>query len=380
MQKKKDQEQDKEKAKQKELRVKSDLYKRPYGLCGQAGISTYGLSPREAWNEWNAYRKNQRAREKKLAKAQKKEIQSKQAAPKLVSALPNMKSQRLPASSSVSLEIPKLSEGKIQQANANSFFNRGKVSEKEYTAYAQEILSWQISDSRKEKLLAELHKRWENLLTEQACHVPWTVSGPAKYNTKRLDRSEKIMSAGKEISDWFRKAESDAKNYREKTSEDWQAAAKREEENFHSFLERGWLNRNGRLDPTAVANNLAGIAQYDPSRYTELYEKYDQELHFKKNTNATKLYESIKAGTYRGKANEEKLHEGENLKAYKGKIGSGEERVFMKFATRPKPQLIYALKSRGWHWNSNENAWSVPVGKYDEQFVRGIEERYAKYL
>lgn len=30
------------------LRIKSDLRKRPYGLCEGAGISTSGLSPREA--------------------------------------------------------------------------------------------------------------------------------------------------------------------------------------------------------------------------------------------------------------------------------------------------------------------------------------------
>ena len=52
----------------------------------------------------------------------------------------------------------------------------------------------------------------------------------------------------------------------------------------------------------------------------------------------------------------------------------------MKFTTRPKQQLVYALKKRGWHWNSNEQAWSVPVSKYDEEFVKGIDERYKKYL
>ena len=52
----------------------------------------------------------------------------------------------------------------------------------------------------------------------------------------------------------------------------------------------------------------------------------------------------------------------------------------MKFTTKPKPQMIYALKKRGWHWNSLEEAWSIPAEKYDADFVKGIEERYKKYL
>ena len=73
------------------------------------------------------------------------------------------------------------------------------------------------------------------------------------------------------------------------------------------------------------------------------------------------------------------MHETENLNAYRKKIDAG-ERVFLKFTTRPKPQLVYALKRRGWHWNAYEKAWSVPAEKYDAAFVAGIDENYEKYL
>lgn len=129
-----------------------------------------------------------------------------------------------------------------------------------------------------------------------------------------------------------------------------------------------------------VARALEGVAVHDAKRYTELYEEYDKKYHFRKNTSAAKIYEEIKAGNFNGgKKTAEKLHETENLNAYRKKIDAG-ERVFMKFTTRPKQQLVYALKKRGWHWNSNEQAWSVPVSKYDEEFVKGIDERYKKYL
>lgn len=65
--------------------------------------------------------------------------------------------------------------------------------------------------------------------------------------------------------------------------------------------------------------------------------------------------------------------------AYRKKIDAG-ERVFLKFTTRPKPQLVYALKRRGWHWNAYEQAWSVPAEKYDAAFVAGIDGNYEKYL
>lgn len=97
---------------------------------------------------------------------------------------------------------------------------------------------------------------------------------------------------------------------------------------------------------TTVATWLTPIAQYDPKRYAELYEKYDKEYHFRKNTNAAKLYDKVKTGEYTGKKPPKKLMESDSYNAYRKTIQSG-ERVFMKFTTKPKPQLIYALKSAG---------------------------------
>ena len=141
----------------------------------------------------------------------------------------------------------------------------------------------------------------------------------------------------------------------------------------------GWYNRNGKPSPTLVAGGLADIAPYDPQRFAELYEKYDKHLHFRKNTNAAKLYEQIKTGKYTGLKGPKKLYESDSYKVYQKNIKAG-ERVFLNFPVQPKPQMIWALKKRGWHWNDLENAWGVPVDKYDEKFVKGIEENYSKYL
>lgn len=84
-------------------------------------------------------------------------------------------------------------------------------------------------------------------------------------------------------------------------------------------------------------------------------------MRFRKNSTAAKLYDGIQNGTYKGIKPPKKLYESDSYNAYRKNIQSG-ERVFLKFTTKPKPQMIYALKKRGWHWNALENAWSVPVG------------------
>lgn len=365
-----------------ELKIRSNKFKRPYGLLAGAGLSGAGLSPREAWETWNEYQKDIRKGDApknvqpSTAKKTVTAISSKSKADKPSLIVPeSMQPAKQIITPTSTIIIPELSASKISLANSNSMYDRGSVSEWDYKTYANKILSMDISDSKKEKLLGELKKRWDRLLDCQAQHVPWTVSGPANYNAKKLDKSSQIYEAGKEITDWFAGVEESVKNSKSQyKDDDRRRKAKREEEWLNRAIESGWYNT-----PTSIANGLAAIAPYDPERFVELYEQYDKKYKFRKNTTAAKLYEQTKAGNYKGEKRPEKLHETENLNTYKKTIQAG-ERVFMKFTTRPKPQLIYALKKRGWHWNSNESAWGIDVKKYDPQFVAGIDENYKKYL
>ncbi|MDE6441901.1 MAG: hypothetical protein K2L12_03995 [Clostridia bacterium] len=350
------------------IKIKSSLNKRPYGLLAGAGINSSGLSPREAWDTWKDYQKTNRS-DKQSEPNRKQVIKPTTIQPaKSLSA----KAPGQPAKSKV--KIPELSADLIYQANSNSQYDRGKASESDYKSYANKILSMDISDSKKEKLLGELKKRWDKLLGYQAAWVPWTVAGPAKYNAKKLDKGNQVMQSRKEIVEWFDGVEKSIKNSKSQYLDDSKAKAKKEEEWFNRAVESGWYNT-----PTSIATGLASIAQYDPERFMQLYEKYDKKYHFRKNTNAAKLYEQTKAGKYKGEKRPQKLHETENLNTYRKNIQAG-ERVFMKFTTRPKPQLIFALKKRGWHWNANEGAWSIDSKKYDSAFVAGIDENYKKYL
>ena len=373
-----------------ELKDPCETYRRPYGLLAKAGISTAGMRPRDAWNAVNELRRAEAAAQRQEKEANKrpklakikparavnkpkaKEPQKVLPAPPQRLALPLPKNKQKAA-------VPELSARDREMANNNSMFNRGDGTVNSYKAYADEINGWDISLKQKEKLIAQLKKKFDERLSVDARYVPWTVSGPAGYNAKKMNGlADRAMRTSAEISDWFDKVRENVKRSNQNT-DDRGAKARQSEEWFNRALQSGWYNRNGKPDPTQVANGLAEIALYNPKRFAVLYEKYDKQLHFRKNTNAAKLYEKVKTGEYTGLKGPKKLYESDSYNVYRKNIKAG-ERVFINFPVPPKPQMIWALKKRGWHWNDMENAWSVPVDKYDEKFVMGIEENYSKYL
>lgn len=90
--------------------------------------------------------------------------------------------------------VRELNRQQIQIANNNSMSGkRGDGSEHDYKVYAQKILDFQISDEKKQKLLDVLYEKWSKLLSYEAQHVSVMVAGPARYNAKRLDKSDQIL-------------------------------------------------------------------------------------------------------------------------------------------------------------------------------------------
>ena len=373
-----------------ELKDPCETYRRPYGLLAKAGISTAGMRPRDAWNAVNELRRAEAAAQWQEKEAKKRPKQAKikparavnkpkaKEPQKVLPAPPQRLAPPLPKNKQKAA-VPELSARDREMANNNSMFNRGDGTVNSYKAYADEINGWDISLKQKEKLIAQLKKKFDERLSVDARYVPWTVSGPAGYNAKKMNGlADRAMRTSAEISDWFDKVRENVKRSNQNT-DDRGAKARQSEEWFNRALQSGWYNRNGKPDPTQVANGLAEIALYNPKRFAVLYEKYDKQLHFRKNTNAAKLYEKVKTGEYTGLKGPKKLYESDSYNVYRKNIKAG-ERVFINFPVPPKPQMIWALKKRGWHWNDMENAWSVPVDKYDEKFVKGIEENYSKYL
>ena len=71
----------------------------------------------------------------------------------------------------------------------------------------------------------------------------------------------------------------------------------------------------------------------------------------------------------------EVFFEDANLTAY-----TEGDRAYIHFTMRPARQLIVALKSRKWWWNSGRGAWSTYLDRLDREWVAGISTQYAKYV
>lgn len=102
------------------------------------------------------------------------------------------------------------------------------------------------------------------------------------------------------------------------------------------------------------------------------YETLNEKCPFKRNTVAYKIYHNLDEIIEKKK---EIICDNADYLAY-----TEGNRAYIKFTIRPKRQLIVALKSRGWWWNSNENAWSTYLNRLDKEWVKNISGQYQKYI
>lgn len=260
------------------------------------------------------------------------------------------------------MEIKPLNPDLIHRANYNSFNgNRGDLSNASYLAYGREILEWPIADSKKEKLLAELHKRYSVILNYEAQHVSVIVAGPAGYNARKLDKGDDVLRSSAEFCTWF-------DGIREQVKNSLPDVMSKVELLVESIERRD-------ADETLVPTNpLMELAFADNALFIQYYEKLRDKYKWRKNTNIHKLYERSLAGEVK-EIKKEVVFEDDNLTAYK----EG-DRYYIKFVLRVKRQLHVALKSRGWWWNSYEQAYSTYLHKFDLEWVQSISERYSAYV
>lgn len=259
--------------------------------------------------------------------------------------------------------VKKLNQQHVQMANSNSFNGtRGTNSEYDYEQRAKEILSWPISDAKKQKLVDKLHEKWSAYLWQEAQHVSVMVAGPAKYNAKKLDHSDQVLRLASEIVEWFN-------GIKEQVEQGTKQAQRDEVQQLVEMIE--YCDERQELDPTG---ELAELATKDNAKFIELFERLLPKYRWRKNSNIYKLYLASKEGKVK-EIREETFFEDENLTAYrKG------DRAYIRFIMRPARQLIVALKSRGWWWNSGASAWSTYLDRVDEEWVRSISTRYEKYV
>ena len=95
---------------------------------------------------------------------------------------------------------------------------------------------------------------------------------------------------------------------------------------------------------------------------------------WRKNSNIYKLYQDSLKGEIK-EIKKEIFFEDENLTAFiEG------DRAYIKFIMKPRRQLIVALKSRKWWWNSCKKAWSTYLYKLDKEWIASISKKYAQYI
>lgn len=259
------------------------------------------------------------------------------------------------------MEIKQLDKQLIDRANSNSFYNRGTNCENDYKGYVNEVLEWEIPESKKQKILDKLHEKYSKILSYEAQHVPVMVAGPANYNAKKLDKSEQIMQASREFSNWFDDLREQIKNSKTDTN---QRDLDNELSSIKFCVERGW-------DPR---DYIVKIAKFNTQKFIELYEKYQPVYKWRKNTNIFKLYVAVLNGEVQ-EIKKEIIFEDENFTAYiEG------NRAYIRFLMKCKQQLIFAMKKRGWWWNTHKGAWSTYLDRVDKEWISNISKQYEQYL
>lgn len=259
------------------------------------------------------------------------------------------------------INIKPLDVSLVHQANMNSQGGRrGEFSVGRYEDYCKKVLGWNISDEKKLKILDKVYSKCSELLRYEAQHVSWAVAGPANYNAKKMDRSDTALRLSADLSEWFGNVE---RQVLDATKPD----NKREQ-----ILKRiDFLDSRPELDPTA---SLAELAMVDNAKFIELFEAMVGKYRWRKNSNIYKLYLASKDGKVK-EIRQEVFFEDGNLTAYiEG------DRAYIRFIMKPARQLMVALKSRGWWWNSGKRAWSTYLDRLDKEWVSGISTQYAKYI
>ena len=118
------------------------------------------------------------------------------------------------------MEIKELDEKLIYLANSNSFNgNRGDLRNSTYKNDVDRILRWNISLEKKQKILDKLYDKHLKLLSYEAQHVSVMVAGPANYNSKKLDKSDKILELSHDLHLWLEEIENQLDDFGKKDNE-----------------------------------------------------------------------------------------------------------------------------------------------------------------
>lgn len=298
-----------------------------------------------------------------------------------------------------------LNESMIQSSNYNSMNGtRGTQLKNSYETYRHKIEFSGLTNKQKSKLLDKLYKLYEPILRYDSQWYSPMVSGPARYPQAKMDAiNEKMMKAISDFQDWWKSIEPQLNNAKltpKEKKESQEEARKKEIERIKKGFNL-WYNRlvdelpaykeKGR-NPKYSAN--AGMAQsyvndalkVDTALYKELFEKLNEICNFSKNSNIYKGYKLVQEGQLTSESIQKQKAE-DNKVIYSCsdyvvsnlKIDAG-KRIAIKFTFYPKPQLVYALKKRGFTWYTFKDCFICKPERFDLEWAKSISEKYEKYI
>ena len=314
--------------------------------------------------------------------------------PKSKKKKPSLSRKAVTGKATITHNSRNLSEQQIRYANYNSFYNKGTNHQKAYEAYRRDIEFSGLSEKQKQRLLDQLYKRYEPILRYDSQWVSPMVSGPANYPQAKMDHiMNNMMKANDDFLKWWKSIEptlnKSYKNDDKNIKEDKSKNAKEIKEKFYArFLESKIWGSHQKYDMDAIlARDYVSYAlKVDTELYKELFNKLNDLCNFSKNSNFYKAYKKVELNELSAeKIQEQEAKENEILfkcadyEISKLKIRTG-NRIAIKFAFKVKPQLIYALKKRGYTWYSYEGCWICRPEKFDIEWAKNISKQYEKYL
>ncbi len=301
-----------------------------------------------------------------------------------------------------------LNSSQIQASNYNSFDgNRGDHSKRSYEYYRNKIEFSGLSNEQKSKLLDKLYKLYEPIIRYDSQWYSPMVSGPARYPQAKMDAIlERMMEANSKFVDWWKSIEPKLEASKYVTKEDKKKQESKAKKEKIKDIKEGfdlWYNRllneipeykkRGEEDRLRYSVNADMAMSYvskalkvDTNLYKELFDKVNKVCKYSKNSNYYKAYKLVQEGKIssnsiqKQEAEDNKViyscsdYEVSNLKIDAGK------RISIKFLFYPKPQLVYALKKRGYTWYSYKECFICKPERFDLEWAKSLSEQYKKYI
>lgn len=385
------------------IRIK-DLRKRPYGLLAQQGISPYGMSPREAWETWNQFRReNKKNKPKRKDKVRNPVLKRHEAiqpvlTPKEpVKAIPAtvknvLQKEVKPAFTSTKYAINEESARRAWESFSMSDYRAGSTTEG-YNADVERfdenvnalIKRYKNNDTLTKKdwervyAIAERYSKnraeYENTYNARHASGPasWVLTGPANYpvrqHEKKMRALQRIYDDNKDKVDpnnniYLKEIQGILSNRAIKSSDE-NAVAKLKKK--LADLEAAQVTDKAMNAYFRKNGTIVGFEGVDEKTAKEWQAKHDSGDYFHRKPVMPYVFQNRNAEIHRVKERIETLEKEKTsgVRVHEYGAGSGLQvvenaelmRIQLKFDGKPSAETITKLKSNGFRWSPSQGAW-----------------------